>query len=61
MFPTKSFDDEGHRLEQALRHARVLDAMYGGEGLAGCFRLVRLRLQYPRESSAAATRSAITG
>ncbi len=37
MFPTKSFDDEGHRLEQALRHARVLDAMYGGEGLAGCF------------------------
>lgn len=37
MYPTKSFDSEGHRLEHALRHARVLDAMYGMEGIAGCF------------------------
>lgn len=36
MFPTKSSDDEPHRLEHAMRHARVLDAMYGSEGLAGC-------------------------
>jgi beta-galactosidase len=37
MFPTKSFDNEEHRLEHALRHARVLDAMYGGDEIAGCF------------------------
>jgi beta-galactosidase len=37
MFPTKSFDCEGHRLEHALRHARVLNAMYGEENIAGCF------------------------
>ncbi len=36
MFPTKSFDDEPHRLEHALRHARVLDAMYGLSGISGC-------------------------
>ena len=36
MFPTKSFDDESHRLEHALRHARVLDAMYGGQDISGC-------------------------
>ena len=36
MFPTKSFDDEPHRLAHALRHARVLDAMYAMEGIAGC-------------------------
>lgn len=36
MYPTKSFDSERIRLEHALRHARVLDAMYGGEGVSGC-------------------------
>jgi beta-galactosidase len=28
MFPTKSFDDENHRLEQAKRHLQVLDSAY---------------------------------
>lgn len=38
MFPTKSFDDEGHRISQALRHARVLnDALQLGNGVAGAF------------------------
>jgi len=36
MFPTKMGDDEPHRVEHALRHARVLNAMYGTEGLSGC-------------------------
>ena len=36
MYPTKSSDDEPHRLAHALRHARVLDAMYGMEGISGC-------------------------
>ena len=36
MFPTKSFDDEPHRTEHALRHARVLNAMYGRRDMAGC-------------------------
>ena len=36
MFPTKSFDDEPHRVEHALRHARVLNAMYGLSGISGC-------------------------
>ena len=36
MFPTKSFDDEPHRLSHALRHAAVLDAMYSQEGVSGC-------------------------
>ncbi len=36
MFPTKSFDDEPHRLSHALRHAAVLNAMYGQAGLSGC-------------------------
>ena len=36
MFPTKSFDPEQHRLEHALRHARVLDKMFGMEGIGGC-------------------------
>ena len=36
MFPTKMSDDEPHRLAHALRHARVLDAMYAREGLSGC-------------------------
>ena len=36
MYPTKSFDDEPHRLSHALRHAAVLDAMYSLEGISGC-------------------------
>ncbi|WP_204664869.1 glycoside hydrolase family 2 protein [Fusibacter tunisiensis] len=35
MYPTKSFDDEGHRLEHALRHARVLDALYESNEVLG--------------------------
>ena len=37
MFPTKAFDDEQHRLEQALRHANVLNAMYEAEDICGIF------------------------
>lgn len=37
MFPTKSFDPEAHRTEHARRHAVVVDALYGGEGVAGGF------------------------
>ncbi len=38
MFPTKAFDNEGHRLSQALRHARVVDdAAAYDNGVAGCF------------------------
>lgn len=37
MFPTKTFDDEEHRLEHALRHARVLDSLFGQEDIAGGF------------------------
>ncbi len=37
MFPTKSFDDEEHRLGQALRHAAVIDAVAGEEDIAGSF------------------------
>ena len=36
MYPTKSFDDEAQRQEQALRHARVLDAALAQRGVAGC-------------------------
>ena len=35
MFPTKPFDDEHHRLRHALRHARVLDAMYAADDICG--------------------------
>lgn len=35
MFPTKSFDDEKHRTEQAQRHASVLNAVAGDEKVAG--------------------------
>ena len=35
MFPTKSTDDEEHRLSQALRHARVLDDALAAPGIAG--------------------------
>jgi len=37
MFPTKAFDDEEHRLEHALRHARVLDSLFEQEDIAGGF------------------------
>ena len=37
MFPTKSYDSEDHRLEHALRHARVIDSVYGYEDICGCF------------------------
>lgn len=37
MFPTKTFDCEEHRVEHAIRHANVLDAIAGGEGIAGGF------------------------
>lgn len=37
MFPTKPFDDERHRLSHALRHAKVLDAMYAEADICGIF------------------------
>ena len=37
MYPTKAFDDEEHRLEHALRHAKVLDAILGDDGVSGGF------------------------
>ncbi len=37
MYPTKSFDDEEHRCEHALRHVKVLDAIAGEEDVAGGF------------------------
>ena len=37
MFPTKPFDDERHRLSHALRHAKVLDAMYAADDICGVF------------------------
>ncbi len=36
MFPTKSFDWEGKRLEHALRHCRVLDSVLANPDIAGC-------------------------
>ncbi len=35
MYPTKSFDCEDHRVEHALRHARVLDAVASYDDIAG--------------------------
>ena len=35
MYPTKSFDCEEHRVEHALRHARVLNAAYGNNRISG--------------------------
>ena len=35
MFPTKTFDHEKKRQEHAIRHARVLDKMYGAKGTSG--------------------------
>lgn len=37
MFPTKAYDCEEHRLEHALRHANVLDAIAGEEDILGSF------------------------
>ena len=37
MFPTKSFDTEGHRVEHMLRHARVVNGYYGQDDIAGGF------------------------
>ena len=37
MCPTKPFDDEEHRQEHALRHARVLDSVWDKKDIAGCF------------------------
>lgn len=37
MFPTKAFDDERHRLDHTLRHAKVLDAMYADDDISGIF------------------------
>lgn len=37
MFPTKAFDAEDHRVEHFLRHARVMNAYYGEEDIAGGF------------------------
>jgi beta-galactosidase len=37
MYPTKAFDDEKHRVEHVLRHAKVLDALTGYEDVAGSF------------------------
>ena len=37
MFPTKTYDPEEHRLEHALRHARVLEAVAEQEDIAGSF------------------------
>lgn len=37
MYPTKSFDWEEHRMEHAIRHANVLNAVAGYEDIAGSF------------------------
>lgn len=37
MFPTKSFDNEEHRVEHALRHARVLQEINRQEDIVGGF------------------------
>ncbi len=37
MFPTKAFDNEEHRLEHALRHANVLQAIYADPEVTGGF------------------------
>ena len=37
MYPTKAFDDEEHRVEHVLRHARVMNAYYGESDIAGGF------------------------
>ncbi|WP_026523670.1 glycoside hydrolase family 2 protein [Butyrivibrio sp. MB2005] len=37
MYPTKSFDDEIHRSEHAMRHVKVMDAIAGESDVAGGF------------------------
>ena len=37
MFPTKAFDDEDHRKEHMLRHARVLNDVAADDEIAGSF------------------------
>ena len=37
MFPTKAFDWEEHRLEDAIRHARVLNDVAANDDIAGSF------------------------
>lgn len=37
MYPTKSFDDEVHRLSHAKRHAKVLNDLFRQEGISGGF------------------------
>ncbi len=37
MYPTKPFDDEEHRRDHLLRHARVLNDVAGEEDIAGSF------------------------
>lgn len=37
MYPTKSYDAEEHRMEHALRHANVLNAVAGQKDIAGSF------------------------
>lgn len=37
MFPTKSFDNEEHRLEHALRHARVINDVAANPDICGSF------------------------
>ena len=37
MYPTKTYDDEEHRLEHALRHARVLDSIWSHRDIVGSF------------------------
>ncbi len=37
MFPTKSYDNEEHRTEHALRHARVIDGYYQHDDISGGF------------------------
>lgn len=37
MYPTKTFDWEEHRVEHAMRHVRVLDAVAGEKDIAGSF------------------------
>ena len=36
MYPTKMWDDEPHRIEHALRHARVLQDVAASPDIAGC-------------------------
>lgn len=59
MFPTKAYDDEEHRLSQALRHARVQDDAAGPRGSpgrsAGAWPTTR-----PTRTSALGTASATT-